>query len=352
MVWMMREGDGVVMPKLKRVKRGLRDHLSGGTAAMREALWTAAVYVSLSVWHYLFFHQFLLFALLFAAFELAPTYAHVLAFLTVGYLYFYFDGSERTGKRRWEWFLTSWITDALTDYFPMKLIRTKELPPGQYIFGVHPHGVMPFSAFPIGKTSQWPKLFPGIRVQSLTASCLFKMPITRELALWAGGIDASRANAERALENKFSLLILPGGSLEILEAHPHLSEQVLVLERRKGFIELALKYGIPLVPVYSFGATELYDQLNLAKSWREWMIHRLRFAPTIAWGTSPWKLLPAKCPVYVVVGEPVTVDHEPMAQPTKEAIDALHARYKQALLALFEKHKHAYGYGNSRLVIT
>jgi hypothetical protein len=92
--------------------------------------------------------------------------------------------------------------------------------------------------------------------------------------------------------------------------------------------------------------------LNLAKSWREWMIHRLRFAPTIAWGTSPWKLLPAKCPVYVVVGEPVTVDHEPMAQPTKEAIDALHARYKQALLALFEKHKHAYGYGNSRLVIT
>jgi hypothetical protein len=84
---------------------------------------------------------------------------------------------------------------------------------------------MPFSAFPIGKTSLWPKLFPGIRVQctdvvslptllllcqrlfarkltcvvaGLTASCLFKMPITREIALWAGGIDASRANAEYA----------------------------------------------------------------------------------------------------------------------------------------------------------
>jgi apolipoprotein N-acyltransferase len=84
MVWMMREGDGVVMPKLKSVKRGLSDHLSGGTAAMRGALWTAAIYVSLSVWHYLFFHQFLLLALLFAAFELAPTYAHILAFLTVG----------------------------------------------------------------------------------------------------------------------------------------------------------------------------------------------------------------------------------------------------------------------------
>ena len=64
------------------------------------------------------------------------------------------------------------------------------------------------------------------------------------------------------MENLFSLLILPGGSLEILEAQPHVDEQVLVLERRKGFIELALKYGIPLVPVYSFGATELYDQVR------------------------------------------------------------------------------------------
>lgn len=106
-----------------------------------------------------------------------------------------------------------------------------ELPPGQYIFGVHPHGVMPFSAFPIGKTSQWPKLFPGIRVQctdflafllpahhltnassssALTASCLFKMPITRELALWAGGIDASRANAEYGHHNPLHALPLQG----------------------------------------------------------------------------------------------------------------------------------------------
>jgi len=58
---------------------------------------------------------------------------------------------------------------------------------------------MPWSAFPIGKTSLWPKLFPGIRVQVLTASCLFAMPITRELVLWAGGIDASRPTAEYAI---------------------------------------------------------------------------------------------------------------------------------------------------------
>jgi hypothetical protein len=58
----------------------------------------------------------------------------------------------------------------------------------------------------------------------------------------------------------------------------------------------------------------------------------------------------AKCPVYVVVGGPVEVEKK--EEPTKEDVDELHGRYKQALLELFEKHKHAYGYHNSRIVIT
>lgn len=317
-----------------------------------EAFRVAAVYVSLAVWHFLFFHQLLLYVLVYFMLSLDTFYSVPLTVLAIGYLLFYFDGAENTGQRRWEWFLTSWITDALTDYFPMKLIRTQELPQGQYIFGVHPHGVMPFSAFPIGKTSQWPKLFPGIPVQALVASCIFRMPVARELALWAGGINASRQNAERALKDGFSLLVLPGGSLEILESHPNSKEQVLVLERRKGFIELALHHGIPLVPVYAFGATDLYDQVKIARSWREWTINRLRVAPTIAWGTSPWKLLPARRPVNVVVGSPLRVEKVGQGTPSKEAVDALHARYKQALCELFEEHKRTYGYGDTHLVIT
>jgi hypothetical protein len=36
------------------------------------------------------------------------------------------------------------------------------------------------------------------------------MPITRELALWAGGIDASRANAEYGHHNPLHALPLQG----------------------------------------------------------------------------------------------------------------------------------------------
>jgi len=77
------------------------------------------------------------------------------------------------------------------------------------------------------------------------------------------------------LKDGFSLLVLPGGSLEILESHPNSKEQVLVLERRKGFIELALHHGIPLVPVYAFGATDLYDQVLFHLSFTAFFLAKL-----------------------------------------------------------------------------
>jgi len=35
----------------------------------------------------------------------------------------------------------------------------------------------------------------------------------------------------------------------------------LVLNRRKGFVKLALRYGVDLVPTFSFGEYVIYDQV-------------------------------------------------------------------------------------------
>ncbi|CAF5165289.1 unnamed protein product, partial [Rotaria magnacalcarata] len=37
---------------------------------------------------------------------------------------------------------------------------------------------------------------------------------------------------------------------------------ILYLKSRKGFIQLALKYGASIVPVISFGENELYERRN------------------------------------------------------------------------------------------
>jgi len=52
-------------------------------------------------------------------------------------------------------------------------------------------------------------------------------------------------------------VLVVGGALEALNGEKEVVQ--LVLERRKGFIKLALRYGVDLVPTFSFGENLIYD---------------------------------------------------------------------------------------------
>jgi hypothetical protein len=45
-----------------------------------------------------------------------------------------------------------------------------------------------------------------------------------------------------------------------LDAHP--GNYTLCIKRRRGFVKLALQNGASLVPVYSFGETETFKQID------------------------------------------------------------------------------------------
>jgi hypothetical protein len=51
-----------------------------------------------------------------------------------------------------------------------------------------------------------------------------------------------------------------GGALEALQGEKNVIR--LVLNRRKGFIKLALRFGVDLVPTFSFGENSIYDQVS------------------------------------------------------------------------------------------
>lgn len=131
----------------------------------------------------------------------------------------------------------------------------------RFIFCSHPHGVA--SAHHIG-----PMICPGICEgegrsfadvpgadtairRDLSASVLFRVPLLREVMLWAGCVDASRSVAERLLRGKkgkkgkepfkfgdpvaHSLAILVGGEQEQLLAQA--GEHTVFVNKRKGHVK-------------------------------------------------------------------------------------------------------------------
>lgn len=70
----------------------------------------------------------------------------------------------------------------LANYFPIKLIKTVDLPPDRnYLFACHPHGVITFGIFAHFDTEAtgFQTSFPGIEAKIATLPCNFNFPFYR-----------------------------------------------------------------------------------------------------------------------------------------------------------------------------
>ena len=92
---------------------------------------------------------------------------------------------------------------------------------------------------------------------SLLCSILFYIPFAREVLLGSGYRDASRTTCERILREGNSIYLVTGGSAESIETEK--GKDKVYLKRRLGFIRLAMKFGVPIVPCYAFGQNDVYD---------------------------------------------------------------------------------------------
>jgi len=301
-----------------------------------------------SVWyfHFILFHHFLLYFLAVFLCYIGLWWI-IVPLLLVYTIHLIRDESPVNGGALWPYFMNHWMIEYPIRWFPMTLIRKQELDwHKQYIFALHPHGMMPWVIHPIGKGKQWHELFPGIFVRALAASILFKIPICREGLLWMGVVDASRFNASNALKSGSSLSLIVGGSAELLECQPN--TDILILKRRKGFVRLALENGVDIVPVYGYGVTDLYIQMPWFKKMRQKILSLTQIAFTFGIGRQYCNMFPLKRPISVLVGRPIPVNK--INNPSQEEIDRLHETYMKELRKLFEEYNNKTG-ENRKLII-
>ncbi|XP_055403301.1 2-acylglycerol O-acyltransferase 2-like [Bubalus kerabau] len=243
--------------------------------------------------------------------------------------------------RRWS------VWKYMKDYFPISLVKTANLDPSRnYLAGYHPHGIATVGAFTNFCTdgTGFSSLFPGIRSHLMVLNLWFWAPVFRDYIIIGGMVAADKESVSHILSREGGgnlLAIIVGGVQEALDARR--GGYKLVLRNRKGFIRLALMHGADLVPIFSFGENDIYDQVeNSPGTWLRWFQDRLQ---KVTGGSIPlfygsFGLMPYRRPITTVVGKPIEVQKTP--HPSQEEVDRLHQRYMKELENLFEAHKLKY----------
>lgn len=87
---------------------------------------------------------------------------------------------------------------------------------------------------------------------ALTYDLLLAMPVIGPYLRRIGAIPAGGDEAELALKQGAAVLVYPGGDLEA--CRPWSARDRVDLAGRKGFVRLALRTGVPVVPVVTHGS--------------------------------------------------------------------------------------------------
>ncbi|KAJ3148040.1 diacylglycerol O-acyltransferase 1 [Geranomyces michiganensis] len=253
------------------------------------------------------------------------------------------------GTDRWAFVRNAPFWRHFGDYFNAELVKTAELDPAKnYIFGIHPHGIYAYGLFPnfITQYGRFAEKFPGIKLRVTTLDLNWSIPVWREIQMGLGCISVSAKSLKFVLTKMGpgrSAAIVVGGADEALLAYPHTND--LVLNRRKGFVKVAIQTGASLVPVFSFGENDLFWQVNnesapAVRKTQQRLAKILSFSLPIYWGRFGLFFLPRKTRLVSVVGRPIAVKQKD--SPTREEIEHVHALYVKELKRVFDDHKDSF----------
>lgn len=246
-------------------------------------------------------------------------------------------------SRRARRFLRPWALRRL--WHRADLRGAERLPKGPAIL-VSNHGRLDFDSLILLKmiadrTGKLPR--------SLGERMLFRNPLTAKLAAVLGTVEGTRSNVVTLLAAGEWVLSYPGGIREIFDSR--FGRERVCWTGRRGFAHVALRSGVPVVPIASVGVNHGFVFLGDGQRLGRFMArHVLRFGADqkdfrdpFAIGILPLPLpfstavhFPLPCKVRYLIGEPLT----PPALPADErsAADAFASRVETALCDLLATH--------------
>lgn len=247
--------------------------------------------------------------------------------------------------------MTSVLEPALLHWFRPEVRGLDRIPDGAALYvGNHSGGFMTpdtwiFSAAVLHRRGI------GDVPYGLTHDTVLRWPLVGRLLRRVGAVNANAANAHSLFERGAKVLVYPGGDIDAFR--PSRDRDRVVFGPRRGYIRLALREDIPIVPVVSAGSHEGWYVLSDGRWLGKVMpVHRLLRTDVIPITFSiPWGLTPAP-PAYlpwptsilIEVLDPIRFDrHGEQAATDADYVEhchrRVHAAMQGALLRLAEERR-------------
>lgn len=215
------------------------------------------------------------------------------------------------------------------------------------LFCVQPHGVFSFGGASAGVT--WAKRWWHPRdIPTAVASSVMRTPLVKHIVGLFGVVDVASKPMGKLLGARKSCVLYIGGIAELfLATGGSGSDELLYVKSRKGFIKLALRSGAEVVPVYFFGNTSVLSVLSTP--FLRSFARATGITLTWFWGACG-TIVPRPNKILGVLGKPLNLPSEPIADPTPEQVDHYHKIYIGEVRRIFETYqKYNADYASMRL---
>lgn len=195
------------------------------------------------------------------------------------YAKFYYDKSEKDGRRQWysfKQFISMSVAYYIKRYyFGYEVIyksargtKADDLALEENvlwyqtngketaIFGASPHGLFAINTFFLVGVPDWSSGWRYVR--PCTHRHVFALPLMRDVALWLGAIDVSEENIVAMLE-KSSILLAPGGTREMI-----IDAKNPIQTIHRGFLRIAYARKKLVFPVLNVGQERVFRSYSFA----------------------------------------------------------------------------------------
>jgi len=215
------------------------------------------------------------------------------------------------------------VLELFTSWFRSEVRGFERLPSrGPFlVVGNHSGGQMP-PDLPVLLTAWWRERGEEEPVYALFHSFFLGLPGVGPVMRRTGAVEASVAAAEAVLRSGAVLIDFPGGDHEVFR--PWWERNRIEFGDRLGFVRLALRTGVPVVPAVSVGAHETLVVLArgqaVARLMRLDKLFRIKVMPLVF--GPPFGLVPGGIPTLPLPSKITVEIGEPLDWPARYGPDA------------------------------